>query len=391
MSKIALCWELGSGLGHVTVLGPLAHYYIKQGHEVICFLKTGTTRYRSLFPDCVQIHTAPCLSQSKQVINTAHSYSELLWHVGYAESDRLSRTLNEWRQLIEQHKCDIIVADHSPTARLAAHSLNINHVGIGTGFCCPPPIAPYPEFDLVTSDNKNRDIEQALLRNINLSLQYFSCPVIKQVCDIFSRIEDFLCTLPHLDHYRRTVAQDYWGPVISTNFGHPFSWPDQHKYKIFCYLKSNFSNLASFAKALNNIDADKVVYIEEQDGISLFDDKTVLLTASAQLESICSRANLVISHGGHNLTAQLLMAGVPNLLMPMFMEQSIFAHKLSQQGLCSVCFSDYSSEQVTETIVNSLNDQQLYNNAKLFSQHYCGYDSQDQLEELAEAILELNI
>jgi len=388
MSKIALCWELGGGLGHISVLAPLAHYYIEQGHEVICVLKSGTTKYREIFPKNVVLFSTP--STLKSETETLSSYSDILWHIGYQDINWLQNSLNNWRNIFKQQKCDIIICDHSPTARLAAHSLNLKHAAIGTGFCCPPAKNPYPKFEIASKKYSPKDIESILLKNINQSLDKLQCSPIEQISKVLSHSNEFLCTLPHLDHYTRDQPQDYWGPIITKCIGHSFTWPNKHPYKIFCYLKSNVSNLNTFAEAFNLIEADKVIYIGgTKINNTLFDSSTVILTNPAKIESITSNANLVISHGGHNLTAQLLMAGIPNLLIPMFMEQSILAHKLQQQGLCSVCFLDDSIEKLVIAINKSLEDKQLSDNTRLFSQHYYGYDSDAQLEDIAESILEI--
>ena len=40
MAKIAFCWELGGGLGHIAGFQPIANHLKEKGHDVIFIVKS---------------------------------------------------------------------------------------------------------------------------------------------------------------------------------------------------------------------------------------------------------------------------------------------------------------------------------------------------------------
>lgn len=66
-----------------------------------------------------------------------HSYSELLSLMGHLDPAVLVGYLAAWRELFTSLSADLVIADHAPTALLAAHSLNLPACAIGTGFVLP--------------------------------------------------------------------------------------------------------------------------------------------------------------------------------------------------------------------------------------------------------------
>jgi len=112
-------------------------------------------------------------------------------------------------------------------------------------------------------------------------------------------------------------------------------WPDKPGKRIFAYLKP-FPELAALLAFLNRINMPTLAYIPG------FDRSTKEKIGSAWLEfadrplnmeKVASQCDLAILNGTHHTTAQLLFAGKPTLHFPLYLEQYLTAHKITQLGV----------------------------------------------------------
>jgi hypothetical protein len=141
MANIALCWELGTGAGH---LKPLADY-------ARCLKSLGRTNTnvslitRSLdlvssiaeFNDLKTLQ-APFAHTQDMSINPVN-YSGLMALCGYESARQLLPLLKKWIAIFQEGRYDVVIADHSPTALLAARVLDIPVIMTGSGFSVPHP------------------------------------------------------------------------------------------------------------------------------------------------------------------------------------------------------------------------------------------------------------
>jgi hypothetical protein len=74
------------------------------------------------------------------------SYTEILFFYGYLDASRLTAMISAWISLISLIEPDIIIADHAPTALIAARVLGIPRTTMGPGFFLPPDTAPLPSM-----------------------------------------------------------------------------------------------------------------------------------------------------------------------------------------------------------------------------------------------------
>ena len=110
-----------------------------------------------------------------------------------------------WRNLFLSVRPDLIVFDHSPTALLAACGLAAKKAMIGTGFFCPLDGYPLPDLRPWLHEGKERlrDDENHVLANANQVLAAWGQPPLKRISRLFHEVdEQFLVTLPELDHYQ---------------------------------------------------------------------------------------------------------------------------------------------------------------------------------------------
>ena len=122
MKKIIFCWELGGNYGHITSFLPFYRELVKAGLQVDFVLRDLGFAHQLLSDIGARYFQAPLpKDEVKKAINT-YTYTDLMAQIGYLDSDRLTSYVNGWRNLFLVLEADIIIADHAPTALLAART-----------------------------------------------------------------------------------------------------------------------------------------------------------------------------------------------------------------------------------------------------------------------------
>lgn len=120
MSRILLTWELGAGLGHVARLCGLAMQLAQRGHTIV-LAGRDVDRCRTHFAiDGIDFVQAPIEATASRQVSNPNSLADVLFNCGFSEFGRLRRSVLNWRELIEQVRPNIIVADASPTVLLSS-------------------------------------------------------------------------------------------------------------------------------------------------------------------------------------------------------------------------------------------------------------------------------
>ncbi|GAA5215853.1 glycosyltransferase [Corallincola platygyrae] len=431
---IALCWELGCGLGHLTGLKLIADTLLANGQRVVLIVKTVDPLLT--FEDHadqvanpqmanVQVPIVQAPTWQRPADNSHHidcdelptsdeavdDYAALLLKVGYQDINQLRRKAKTWQALLTEHNVGLVVADHAPTARIAAHLCGLPHIGIGTGFCCPPSGYPFPAFVAVQETDKphrtntlqtstqqtssqQTSTNERLTSHINYVLAAEGLATVSYAQDLLCNEEDMLCTLPHMDHYQRD-SDNFWGPLYGVSTAENVNWTHRDKNKVLCYLKADYTNLGCLLQALAMLDAEKLIYIsgkaENSAALSALknDPLTTISPTPINVNMALPDADLTICHGGHNLSAQALLAATPLALFPIHQEQAILAKKLTLQGLVAAFNDDLTPEQISEAFKQCLSDNQLAGNSQRFAAYYQGYEPQDMVEEMCEVYEEI--
>ena len=347
MAHIALAWELGGGFGHLHRLRVLAEGLVEAGHRVTLisrYLEQAAKLFSGLPVECVQ---APFLPYT--IPNACHqtpAYAHILHNAGYGHPPSLDKLLRQWYRLLSGLSPDIVIADHAPSALLVSRSLKVVRISFGDGFTCPPPSAPLPLF----SDNlpllQLLEEERQLVDNCNTVLAAIGLEGIGSLGDIYQVDETLLLTYPELDHFGVRPQVHYYGPLIKPSAGVVPRWPEMGGCRVFAYLKNN-EELEAQLLALGSSDLSCVVYGESfpDSLLGLFQEHRFMRFYSqpVNIHAVIEQADLVISHGGHQLTAELMLAGVPQLHWPLTLEQQLTSACLRNMGLAEVDDQSYLS------------------------------------------------
>ena len=249
--------------------------------------------------------------------------------------------MNAWLELLEHSQPSVIIADHSPTVLLAQRLYERAPCIVGgNGFCIPPLVHPFPFFDKQKRGSRDGLIqrEQDLLNSvINPVLQDLGGQSMERCQQLFSDHPLWLFGLPSLDHYPGQRAQTYLGASPSIG-GAPAAWPDLPGPKVFVYLKSNRASYHALT-ILKQLQWPTLVYAPELPDESKREAQGPNMQFSPKpldLQSVAQSCQLAVNNGGMNGVTALLLEGVPQLLLPLHIEQLMFARSAETTGACRV-------------------------------------------------------
>lgn len=160
----------------------------------------------------IPLFQAPYAARETRIDHASNSYADVLASQGWGTPGGLWGLTQCWVNLFQLTKPDLIVADHAPTAVLAAQSLGIAVVQIGNGFELPPLASPFPclpDAPEVSAERRTQT-EIQLVESINRVRLRLGVGGIRHLAGLFAQIPRFLACFGELDHYGPRVRETYW-------------------------------------------------------------------------------------------------------------------------------------------------------------------------------------
>lgn len=345
MARLLLAWERGGGLGHATTLARIAAPLRAAGHTVHLALRdlsTVDTAFGSAAADpALHFWQAPLWQAPVQGLPPSASYPELLFHAGYLDPARLLGAVRAWRSLLDAVQPALLIADHAPTALLAARGRpGLRRLLCGNGFFMPPRCAPRPAFrdwEPVPAERLAAS-EARVLQGCNTVLQALGAPPLAALHELLEADAQALLTWPSLDPYPQRAASAgafYTGPPRATGEGPPPPWPAGAGARVFAYLKPEMAGLDG---VLRRLQAGPWCTLACVPGLpaDVARRHTTLQLAFVPpplaIGQAVATAALVLCHGGSGVANEALAAGVPVALLPMHAEQLVFARRVEAAG-----------------------------------------------------------
>lgn len=394
MKRIIFCWELGGNYGHITSFLPFYRELVKAGMAVDFVIRDLGFAHKLLGEQGIRYFQAPLPRDELNEAIFTYSYTDLLAQIGYLDSSRLTSYVSAWRDLLLVLDADMVIADHAPTALLAARTLGLPGAIFGSGFFNPPFTNPFPIFHVWSGvpHEVARKNDAAVLHNINLVLKCFEKEPVTSVASILDVDENFLCTIPELDHYDVREGQDYWGPYFIDDIGIEPDWPEVSGPKIFAYVTTKVKSLELFLQELQLVQGSKLVHIPRasQELIAHFERNDLrIVPEPVQMKAIVKDADLVIHQCGIGTVSACVMGGVKQLLLPTQLEQRMLAKKLVRAGLAYGIDPDSPTPAYKVIVESALSCPRLQEKTQKLQQKYLGFDQREQYGVMAEVVADL--
>ncbi len=393
MANILYAWEFGAGLGHLGAFLPLARALRDQGHHVHWGVASSIAAARLLDQEGFTWLQAPTFPEQGQQ-GPPLSYADILLRFGYAHAADLLGLTVAWRELMRLTQADILLADHAPTALLAARSLGLPAVLFSSGFCVPPRQIPAPNmrpWQAIPADQFVA-IEQPALTSVNAVLAHFGKSPLKGVTQLFDVAEDTLLGFPELDHYAQRGPARYWGNLPDAGVGAPAPWPDVPGKRIFAYLRTEARHHEAVLAALYALGLPTVVFFPgaPETLIARFAAPHLTFTqAPVDLARTGQEADIAITYGSLSTTTRFLLKGKPVLLLPWHLEQFLMARRVEEMGAGLLVDPEKPADDLPQKLQRVVFDPLFAGNAQAFARKYAAFPQEVVINNLVRRIEEL--
>ena len=197
MTRVLCCWELGGGFGHLFRLAPIGLELARRGCQVVYAIPDVARGAALLQTHAYRILHAPVWQAPPKEHSLSQTYSKNLLRNGYWHRESLRNQLQGWLALFDDAQPDVILAEHAPSALLAARKAGLPRVAMGTGFSLPPLTAPMPGLQpwFTLPERYLIKSEKEFLECVNPVLRDLGASALTAVADVFEGAIQLLCTL----------------------------------------------------------------------------------------------------------------------------------------------------------------------------------------------------
>ena len=343
MPLILFAYEFGGGLGHLNRLVSVAKALKREAQFVFALPRPqiGLATLAQTFGGQARVVSGAFWPGPSSLVQARKVPTETLADVfmlfGFDRAELLVKATATWRRIVDTIRPDLIVVDFAPSLRLAmAHS--IPTVVVGNGYTVPPPGMPLPPLrpwrHVVPA--RSRMHEAGLLEAVNAFRARANGPAIDFFSDLFQGEHTNVCSFPEFDPYRRYRSQPQIPPfnIPDIRPGPPIA--DRRDYGIFAYIPSNHPALGTVIEALGSISEPSELYVGDRipnDLRNRTPSSMRLRSEPVDYNAILPRAKLLLHHGGLGTAYAGLMAGVPQIMLPLSLEHLITARQTEKLGI----------------------------------------------------------
>ncbi len=327
MKTVLFAWELGEGLGHVGRMRTVARELSALGHQAV-FVVRDVVGSRSLVKgDGYLVLQAPIwLRPVPREHLGVGSYADILAIHGYSDVDDLARMVAAWQDLFDLVKPDLIVADHSPTACLAAYGA-VPVAVIGSGFTVPP--VEFPTFPPIRPEMPPTTPEQRLLEVVHEVQRRRERSAPETLPRLLDTAVRSVCTFQVLDPYVGIRSEGVVGPLEPL----PALSPLPAEPALFAYCAADYYAIDDLVLCLAEVDVPVSVYFRGKAGSAarfLAGRGVHVYDEPPPLTEVLPKVSAILHHGG-NFTAHAgLTAGRPQVILPQHLEADLACRALAK-------------------------------------------------------------
>jgi hypothetical protein len=358
--RVLLAWESGAGRGHIVTLKTVAEAL---GNDFVfdaalCIMDHAA----ELAPLCDLVFPGARLFVDERrrrapgAPRTA-TWGEFMGDTGFCNGEFLAVQVAWWQVVLTSRRTELLVADYSPCALMAAYGLGIPAVAVGTGYGIPPVgLETFPVF-LPEYAERIYD-EEEMVAGINAAVGPLGVPPLLHLSDVYRRTDELVRTFDLLDPYISDRERPLLPPVGC------FSSPkDRLGDEIFVYFSTAelhdpdvveaIASLALPVRAFCPGIAPEIAQRFKSAGI-------IIEPAPVPHDLIAKRSRLMVHAGQHGIVCLGLAAGLPQVAIPQHLEHLYLARRCEGFGTGRVAtLENRSSAALLATIEETYADRAM--------------------------------
>jgi UDP:flavonoid glycosyltransferase YjiC (YdhE family) len=374
---VFFAWELGSNLGHLSRLLPLASRLKERGHEVLVSVRDLGLATEVLAPVGIRFIQSPADGRSRPTPRQPQSYADVLLMQGWESMPRLWGLVQAWGNLLRLFRPAVVVLDYAPTALLAGRILRQPCALLGTGFELPPlqaPLGPFPGFEGVNA----RAADAQALESVNRVLKAYQAAPLAALCDLFRTECRWLTTFAELDQYGPRSTETYVGPIGNVDGGEFVKWPPGFRHRVLAYLRPGMADPLRILRALAGQSDAAVVCAapglspEISEGLGRPGFQFVPRPVS--FPALLPEASVLVSYAPAGSVAQSLLEGVPQLMVPAHVEAQMTAVRVASLGAGITLREEATEREIATGLRRVLDERRFKVRALEFASRHCAFD-----------------
>lgn len=296
---------------------------------------------------------------------------------GWGNQTTLRGLTEGWITLYRLFRPDVVVADYSPTATLAAHIAKLPYVLIGNGFELPPataPLPPFPGFSWATAAQAAAS-ETVVLEHAHAVAHGFRRTGPASLSELLDPVHALLATFPGCDHYGARAEAQYIGPLLGHLNAPRIAWPEGPGPRIFACLRPDTNHVQAILGGLAACEA-RVICVApgfSSQQLDPFRQASVCFSAEPVDLPPLLDADLCVTYGAEATLMTFLLAGVPQLISPWHVETFMAARKIEQLGAGVVLRGTPSAPAITSVLNRLTTYSPSTPRAQAFKQRHAGF------------------
>jgi UDP:flavonoid glycosyltransferase YjiC (YdhE family) len=332
VKTVLFAWELGRGLGHLMNMRRLSARLKPHGFRFVAVARESAASdlLEGTFSEIIAAPRWPIDSHpaSQRSALSSATLNDILSAMGLADTGAVQHLIQAWDEIFKRTRPDLVIADFSPMAALAARG-RLPLVHIGNGYTLPPHyMKRFPPLHRFSPPAWN---EEQTLAAVNQAAQACGRVPLDHLPQLFSGDACLVQTFPLFDPYDTQRTEPLDGPIFD---GAPAT-KDADAQQIFAYLSSGYALHPSLFAALRPFAARLRL---QAPGMPLAQVEALrhagarIDTQPAPLAEILPATSLIVHNGGPGVAAEALVAGVPQLVLSAQVEQDYNGHALKNAG-----------------------------------------------------------
>jgi hypothetical protein len=317
------------------------------------------------------------------------SFADILLDGGFRDREALATAVEAWRAIYREERVEAVLLDYAPMAQLAAWLMGLRMVSSAVSFALPP--VPMPRFRRGTADEEAAEnSERDLLASVNFVGARAGRASIDNLAPWLHAPTRFITGISQVNVYGFEPDGGYLGPIGELAGAQTVDWPDKGRRRVLCYLKWS-RELPAFIKSIDDAEHSMICVVPNapDDWLrSVPASRIRIFNKPVGMQPLIRDAEVVISNASNGIACEALVAGKPQLLVPIDQEKALIAARLVGLKVALSLAEKRPAAQSSSYLERLLDDSTFAANAKTVSAELRPKDWEGSLATLGAALTE---